>query len=197
MLRLLFYFCYMSVSTSTTNVYIARVVLSIIISFFVHEWVGTPLMRLFNELYVGFWQSYILTVLLLSLSLIWMSLYFLIHVISALVGGYVSFSPLRLEVSSVSLVAIIIMLNVIALYTFKIDKERSKAAGKSRISESFLFFQAYFFGAVGSYLGMKLFKHKTRKKVFQQRIPLFICINVIFAFVFFLLTYNTVDYLAS
>jgi uncharacterized membrane protein YsdA (DUF1294 family) len=53
-----------------------------------------------------------------------------------------------------------------------VDKIKARIDGAERISEGMLFFLAAAFGALGVYLGMFLFRHKTRKWYFQIGIPL-------------------------
>lgn len=57
-----------------------------------------------------------------------------------------------------------------------IDKYKAKKRAW-RISERNLFIVAFFGGAIGSLLGMLIFKHKIRKWYFIIFIPVLICIN--------------------
>lgn len=59
------------------------------------------------------------------------------------------------------------------------DKYQSKQRGK-RVSENKLFFIAFFFGAIGIFLGMKSpIYHKAAKTPFKIGIPLLIVLNAI------------------
>ena len=58
-----------------------------------------------------------------------------------------------------------LMLNVIAFYLFGLDKQRAKR-GLWRIRESALLAVIWLMGGVGTWLGMRLFRHKTQKRRF-------------------------------
>ena len=55
----------------------------------------------------------------------------------------------------------LILINILAVFLYGIDKYRAKRR-KWRIPESSLLMSAVFGGAFGAYLGMKLFHHKTK-----------------------------------
>jgi len=76
----------------------------------------------------------------------------------------------------------LIIVNSIALAVFGIDKLKSKTGGW-RIPESSLLLIA-FFGPFGAYVGMLLFRHKTRKIKFLL-VPIFLLIQVILIIYFF------------
>lgn len=61
---------------------------------------------------------------------------------------------------------------------FFIDK-RKAIRGKYRISENNLLLISLLFGALGSYLGMQVFSHKTKKAKFQFGLPLLLLVNLI------------------
>lgn len=71
----------------------------------------------------------------------------------------------------------ILFINSISFIVVFYDKQKSKGEGE-RISEKTLFTLALFFGAVGIYVGMTLFRHKTKKWYFQIGIPLLLLLNV-------------------
>jgi uncharacterized membrane protein YsdA (DUF1294 family) len=70
---------------------------------------------------------------------------------------------------------VLVIVNLIALSIFGIDKYRSKKGGW-RIPESRLLLVA-FFGPFGAYAGMLLFRHKTRKIKFLL-VPTFLVLQV-------------------
>lgn len=70
-----------------------------------------------------------------------------------------------------------IIINLIALFLMYIDKKKA-INKKERISEQTLLFFAAIFGSLGILCGMKLFRHKTKKKKFQICIPLIILIQI-------------------
>lgn len=72
-----------------------------------------------------------------------------------------------------------IVLNFLGFILFGMDKIKAKKK-KKRISEKTLFVVSLLGGAIGSYFGMKIFHHKTRKKAFQIGIPFLVCIHLFF-----------------
>jgi uncharacterized membrane protein YsdA (DUF1294 family) len=75
-----------------------------------------------------------------------------------------------------------IIVNGISLAIFGIDKLQSKKGGW-RVPESRLLLIA-FFGPFGAYIGMMLFRHKTRKLKFFL-VPVFLFIHVILIIIFY------------
>ena len=67
---------------------------------------------------------------------------------------------------------------MIAMVLFGLDKFLA-IKGKCRIKEKYLITSALFFGAIGAYLAMYLFHHKTHKIMFNTFIPLFCIIQVV------------------
>ena len=77
------------------------------------------------------------------------------------------------------LIGIFVTINVFSFLLMARDKRRSiRGSGKTRTPEGKLFFLAAIFGAVGVYLGMLVFRHKTKKWYFQLGIPLLILQNI-------------------
>ncbi len=66
--------------------------------------------------------------------------------------------------------------NIFVFILYGIDKKRS-IKNEWRISEKMLIFCAFFMGGVGAFLGMSIFRHKTKKRKFQILIPLFMVLN--------------------
>ena len=60
--------------------------------------------------------------------------------------------------------------NLAALVFYGVDKARA-VKGQWRIPESTLIFFSVLGGCYGSYLGMRLFHHKTRKPLFRYGVP--------------------------
>ena len=80
------------------------------------------------------------------------------------------------------LVASFLVVNVTAFLIMFLDKSRSRTVGSERISEGMLFFLATAFGSVGVYVGMFLFRHKTKKWYFVVGIPLLAAENAAFLY---------------
>lgn len=68
--------------------------------------------------------------------------------------------------------------NVAAFLVMAWDKRQSRVSGADRISEGMLFFMATAFGALGVFLGMFVFRHKTRVWYFLLGIPLALVSNL-------------------
>lgn len=71
----------------------------------------------------------------------------------------------------------LLALNLISFLLMFWDKRRAER-GESRISEKTLFLWALFFGGVGIYLGIFLFRHKTKKWYFVIGVPVLIALNI-------------------
>lgn len=67
--------------------------------------------------------------------------------------------------------------NLLGFLSMGIDKKRAKNH-EWRISEAVLFFFAIIGGSIGSLLGMKLFRHKTKHKKFTIGIPVIIVLQI-------------------
>ncbi|SUY47542.1 phosphoesterase [Clostridium putrefaciens] len=65
-----------------------------------------------------------------------------------------------------------------------IDKSRSKRS-QWRIRENTLIIIAIFGGSIGSYLGMKNFRHKTKHSKFKYGIPFIIFIQIVIIFLIY------------
>ena len=55
---------------------------------------------------------------------------------------------------------------------------------KWRVKESVFFFLAFFGGAIGVWIGMKAFRHKTLHRSFRIGVPVFVAWNLFFLYVF-------------
>lgn len=77
------------------------------------------------------------------------------------------------------LIGTLAAINLFSFFLMAHDKRKSiRGNGKRRTPEGFLFFVATMFGSTGVYLGMQLFRHKTKKWYFQLGIPLLIFQNL-------------------
>lgn len=73
---------------------------------------------------------------------------------------------------------VLLILNVTAFVLFGLDKKKAKEE-KWRIPEAVLLRVAFFGGALGALIGMKVFHHKTKKKPFPVAVPLFLALHLI------------------
>ena len=73
--------------------------------------------------------------------------------------------------------ALFILWNIVTFALYGIDKSKAKN-NKWRISEATLILCAFLMGGIGSFLGMRIFRHKTKHMKFMILVPLAIVINV-------------------
>ena len=71
----------------------------------------------------------------------------------------------------VTLLILIAILNLISFVLFYSDKKRAMKH-KRRIPEKNLLLSTYLFGGIGAYLGMKIFRHKTKHRLFKLSVPI-------------------------
>lgn len=69
------------------------------------------------------------------------------------------------------LLALFAFVNVVAFLIMGWDKRQSRRTGADRISEGLLFFMSIAFGALGVFVGMFVFRHKTGRWYFLIGIP--------------------------
>ncbi|MFZ5965730.1 MAG: DUF1294 domain-containing protein [Bacillota bacterium] len=70
-----------------------------------------------------------------------------------------------------------LLVNVYGLSIVAIDKYKARK-GKWRIKEKKFFITALLGGAAGVYIGMNIWRHKTKHKSFQIGIPALLMINI-------------------
>lgn len=70
------------------------------------------------------------------------------------------------------------LINIYGFLVINLDK-RKAIKGKWRIKESRLFFTAIIGGSLGVYLGIHIFRHKTKHDLFKYGIPLLIVVQII------------------
>lgn len=80
-----------------------------------------------------------------------------------------------------TLIIYYLIMNVIGLLIMKIDKNRA-IRHEYRISEKTLWIIAWLGGAVGTTLGMQMFRHKTKHLSFKAGFPLLAVIDLILVF---------------
>ncbi len=89
---------------------------------------------------------------------------------------------LSLNSSAWLLLGVLAVVNTLAFVLMWTDKYRSGQAGVSRMPEGVLFFMAVVGGALGVYISMLVFRHKTRKWYFLLGIPLLIAQQVVIVY---------------
>lgn len=82
--------------------------------------------------------------------------------------------------------AYMMVINVGTYWLYGRDKKRAKRKER-RIPEKVLIMLAIAGGSVGAYIGMVVFRHKTRKPPFYIGIPLILLLQMVLLFYFFCL----------
>ncbi len=72
----------------------------------------------------------------------------------------------------------LLVINIFSFILYGLDKLKAKYHWW-RISEKTLLLTSFLGGAYGSYLAMKLFRHKTRKTIFSIGVPVMIVLETI------------------
>lgn len=70
----------------------------------------------------------------------------------------------------------LLIINAVCFLLMHADKEKAKA-GRWRIPESTLLGAAFIGGSLGAYIGMRIFRHKTRHPKFSVGLPCLITIH--------------------
>lgn len=74
--------------------------------------------------------------------------------------------------------------NIFTLFLMRVDKQKA-IKGQFRIPERTFFLLSFLGGAIGTYIGMQLFRHKTQHSKFTVGIPILIIWNAL-AFIYVL-----------
>lgn len=85
------------------------------------------------------------------------------------------------------ILTIFLAINIMSFVVMLIDKQRAVRGNTNRISEGVMFFWSAVFGSLGIYVGMYVFKHKTRKWYFKIGLPLLFVQNIIVLYYLYLL----------
>ena len=73
----------------------------------------------------------------------------------------------------------ILIINLLGLVLYALDKAKSKRKGSCRIPERVLLWVARLGGGLGCWLGMMLFRHKTKHGHFKILVPLWTVLWVV------------------
>lgn len=71
----------------------------------------------------------------------------------------------------------LLLINAAGLFLMLADK-RKAVSGRRRIPEAKLLSVALLGGSLGVLIGMRLFRHKTRKERFALGVPLLLCLQI-------------------
>ena len=77
------------------------------------------------------------------------------------------------------LILYLILINLVGFVLYALDKAKSKRKGSRRIPERVLLWAARLGGGVGCWLGMMLFRHKTKHVRFKVLVPLWTVLWVV------------------
>ena len=78
------------------------------------------------------------------------------------------------------LLIVLAIVNLFAFILYGIDKAKAKR-GAWRIPEATLLLVAFLGGSLGAFLGMELFRHKTKHAKFKVLVPLFLVLHIALA----------------
>ena len=78
------------------------------------------------------------------------------------------------------LLIVLVAVNLFAFVLYGIDKLKAKR-GAWRIPEATLLLVAFLGGSLGAFLGMELFRHKTKHAKFKVLVPLFLVLHIALA----------------
>ena len=72
----------------------------------------------------------------------------------------------------------LLVINIITIFYFGWDKMRSQIYNARRVSEKTLWILSLVGGSIGALIGMKFFRHKTKKLSFQAGIAVILVIQI-------------------
>jgi uncharacterized membrane protein YsdA (DUF1294 family) len=75
----------------------------------------------------------------------------------------------------------LIVINLVAFFLMYVDKKKARNR-QYRIPESVLLWSAFLGGAIGAYMGMKMFRHKTKHVKFTLGVPVAIVTTGVFLY---------------
>lgn len=81
----------------------------------------------------------------------------------------------------------LLLINAVGLFLMLADK-RKAVKGRRRIPEASLMGAAMLGGSLGVLIGMRLFRHKTRKETFSVGVPLLLCFHIAIGIAIYIFT---------
>lgn len=85
----------------------------------------------------------------------------------------------------------LVVINVVTFVVYGIDKRRA-IKGKWRISEKALIMLAVCGGSIGAWIGMQVFRHKTKHLLFVIGVPLIFFVEIGIVIYFILMSYHII-----
>ncbi|WP_338470461.1 DUF1294 domain-containing protein [Niallia sp. XMNu-256] len=77
-----------------------------------------------------------------------------------------------------------LFINLVGFFVMKADKQKAKNR-EFRISEKTLWTVAILGGAIGSTIGMNLFRHKTKHLIFKVGLPILAILDIVLLIYFY------------
>jgi uncharacterized membrane protein YsdA (DUF1294 family) len=71
------------------------------------------------------------------------------------------------------------IINLVTFFIYGLDKAKAGRAGARRVSEKALLILALIGGSLGALLGMKVFRHKTKKISFQAIFAVILAVQIL------------------
>jgi uncharacterized membrane protein YsdA (DUF1294 family) len=72
----------------------------------------------------------------------------------------------------------VLIVNMLGFFLMAVDKQKAKK-GKWRVAESTIWFISLMGGAIGTTLGMRMFHHKTKHRLFRYGLPLLALFDIV------------------
>lgn len=85
---------------------------------------------------------------------------------------------------STTLIIYLVTINLVTFFVFAIDKSNAYK-NKRRTPEKTLFILALIGGSIGTLLGMKTFRHKTKKLSFQAVLAIILTLQILLVYTIF------------
>jgi uncharacterized membrane protein YsdA (DUF1294 family) len=79
----------------------------------------------------------------------------------------------------------LVIINLVGLLVIRIDKKKARK-GSWRIPEKQIWLTALLGGSLGVFLGMEIYRHKTKHKSFIYGVPIIIILQISVAFFLYL-----------
>ena len=85
-----------------------------------------------------------------------------------------------MELKHIIILAYLVVMNIVGVAIMGIDKSKAKR-GAWRIKEATLFMVSLIGGSIGTWLGMYIFRHKTKHIYFVIGMPLILILHIVLA----------------
>ena len=86
---------------------------------------------------------------------------------------------INLPTQSQLLIVFLLVINIITFFYFGLDKMRAQINQTRRISEKTLWLLSLIGGSIGALLGIKYFRHKSKKLSFQAGMAIILALQIL------------------